>query len=146
MRNDHPSAIGAAWVSVITGNQAANDVVRPWLETVATTTDPRKKREAIAWCYGAAHFAMILANEGETPSPLPTADLVRSWVERTKEDYGPFTVLQVSRWCHGAGELARALWLENERDLFSKIEMELFDLVLGNRLMEAAKQGGEIHA
>ena len=142
MSEQYPSEIAAAWVSVITGNPMANDVVRPWLETIAITTDPRGKREAIAWCYGAAQLAVVLAKEDETPSHLATVALARSWLERMRQDSSLFTMLQVSRWCHGASQLALSLWLENEHDLFSKLEMELFDLVLGNRLMEAAKQGG----
>ena len=142
MSEQYPSEIASAWVSVITGNQTANDVVRPWLEIIATTTDPRKKREAIAWCYGAAHLAMVLAKEDEIFPFMPIAALVRSWIDRIKQDSDPFTILQVSRWCHGAGQLALSLWMENEHKMFSKLEMELFDLVLGNKLMEARGQGG----
>ena len=146
MHNDQPSRIAAAWVSVITANPLANDVVRPWLEIITTTTDPRKKRELTAWCYGAAQLAVIVAQEGEDPSAASIAELGRSWIERAKTDPDPFTILQVSRWFHGASAVALALRLEKEHQLYSKIEAELFDLFLGNTLTEAGNQGGKINA
>ncbi len=90
MRNHPPSAIAAAWTAILVANPLANDVVRPWLETIATTTDPRKKREVMAWCHGAAQLAMIIAKEGEETSAASIAQLGRSWIERVKTDPDPF--------------------------------------------------------
>ena len=146
MRNHPPSAIAAAWTAILVANPLANDVVRPWLETIATTTDPRKKREVMAWCHGAAQLAMIIAKEGEETSAASIAQLGRSWIERAKTDPDPLSILQVSRWFHGASAVALALWLEKEHQLYSKIEAELFDLFLGNTLTEAENQGGKINA
>lgn len=146
MRNHPPSAIAAAWTAILVANPLANDVVRPWLETIATMTDPRKKREVMAWCHGAAQLAMIIAKEGEEPSAASIAQLGRSWIERVKTDPDPFTLLQVSRWFHGASEVASALWLDREHALFARIEAELFDLFIGNELTVAARRGGKSHA
>ena len=90
MRNHPPSAIAAAWTAILVANPLANDVVRPWLETIATTTDPRKKREVMAWCHGAAQLAMIIAKGGEETSAASIAQLGRSWIERVKTDPDPF--------------------------------------------------------
>ena len=146
MREDQPSAISTAWTSIITADPRANDVVRPWLEAIAVTSDPRRKRELIAFCFGASQVALILANEGETSSLMQTVRLVRSWMDRIKEDNDPFTVLEVSRWCYGASQVAQSLWLDKEHQLFSKIGTELFDLLLGAKLAEIGNEGGSRNA
>jgi len=69
--------------------------------TAVTNPDPRQKREATVYCHRAAN--LVLAQEGEMPSPLPIVALMQSWVDPRSEIGSRITALQIT----GQGQEAR---------------------------------------